>query len=116
MNRRLALLAVVVAFLGGGSLSVAQGAVPQKLVGTWKNSFNSITIKASGRVVFHVGSEAVYDRVSVTATRATFAPGGGCAGKGVYSWKLKGRTLTFARIKDSCAVRRVFLPVTWTRK
>jgi hypothetical protein len=95
----------------------APSAVPSKLLGTWTDDFfNALKIKANGRVQYVIGgAERIDGTVSGTRTRTTFGPTPACAGKGVYSWTLKGRRLTFKVISDRCVTRRNFVRKTWTR-
>jgi hypothetical protein len=53
--------------------------------------------------------------VSVAGNRITFMPSGVCVTGGTYIWKVKGRTLTFARVRDACRKRAIQLVRQWTR-
>jgi hypothetical protein len=53
--------------------------------------------------------------VSVAGNRITFMPSGVCVTRGTYIWKVKGRTLTFARVRDACRKRAIQLVRQWTR-
>lgn len=101
--RRIILCAVVLLVISAPVGAVASGA-PRELVGTWihQNGVRMV-IKKTNRVTFVApgfGSEST--TVVATAKRVTFGPTPTCARNTVYSWKLSGRTLTFAVVRDPC--------------
>ena len=87
------------------------------LKGTWTLSFSS----PNYTVAFN-GSVVVKGSFSVSANKLTFSDKSGkdaCPGKGVYTFKASGRSLSFKKVSDSnakCSGRRTVLGATFTKK
>ena len=98
------------ATLGSGPL---KGAVK----GTWTLNFASPKY-----TVAYNGSVSAKGSYSLSGNKITFSDKSGpraCPGKGVYTYKLNGRILTFKKVSDSnakCAGRSAVLAGTFTKK
>jgi hypothetical protein len=135
------LTAGLAAPVGVGLAANKASVVPAKLVGCWQRNVTSanyervgiagfptgvwsMTIKKSGSVALFtpgsgcVGSFADFTtRLSVTAGRLTFGSVPVCTSKGVYSWKVLGKSLTLHAVADKeCAPRIGLFTGVWKRK
>ena len=101
--------------LAAGSLSGTftekiAGATPALLNGTW-----TVALKPGAYTIKRSGAVAVVGKLVVTKTRLRFTDTGGplsCTGaqaKGVYSYVLKGTTLTLKPVAETCAGRKLVL-------
>jgi len=85
------------------------------LNGSW-----SMTFKGSAYTIAFKGATAVKGVIAQSGNRLTFADRSGryaCAAKGVYTYSLSGRTLTFKAVSDpKCPGRRVVLAARFTKK
>jgi hypothetical protein len=96
-----------------------------KRAGAW-----SIVIgKSAGRVENSLEIYAPGDRpafpstssgITVTGNRLSFTPNSGfeyafCFRKGIYGWKVSGRSLAFTKVSDKCPARTAFLTGVWKR-
>lgn len=112
----------------GPALSARTGPVPPRLAGTWAATLTNypavglykgrykLQMGPGSRMQYIVPDEGpVSQGVSVAGNRITFMPSGVCVTGGTYIWKVKGRTLTFARVRDACRKRAIQLVRQWTR-
>jgi hypothetical protein len=113
-------VAAVAAIVATGALAASSvsgtytekiaGATPALLNGTW-----SIALKPGAYTIKRNGVVAVAGKLAVTKARLQFTDTGGplsCTGvqaKGVYSYVLKGSTLTLKPVAESCAGRKLVL-------
>jgi hypothetical protein len=85
------------------------------LNGSW-----SVTFSGTSYTIGFKGATAVKGVVAQSGNRLTFADRSGkyaWPAKGVYTYSLNGRTLTFKAVSDSkCAGRRVVLAARYTKK
>jgi len=87
------------------------------LKGTWTLSFSS----PNYTVAFN-GSVVVKGSYSLSGSKITFSDKSGkdaCPGKGVYTFKASGRSLSFKKVSDAnakCSGRRTVLGATFTKK
>jgi hypothetical protein len=78
---------------------------------------NSLEIYAPGdRLAFPSTSSGI----TVTGNRLSFTPNSGfeyafCFRKGIYGWKVSGRSLAFTKVSDKCPARTAFLTGVWKR-
>ncbi|HEY1777697.1 MAG TPA: hypothetical protein VGG41_16180 [Solirubrobacteraceae bacterium] len=87
------------------------------LKGSWTLSFSSpnYTVALNGSVV-------VKGSYSISGSKLTLTDKSGklaCPGKGVYSFKLSGRSLSLKKVSDTnakCAGRRAVLAIPFTKK
>jgi hypothetical protein len=133
------LLIAAAAVLPAGATGMTQAAAPAPLVGKWSKTISAATwrrhnisyepagkwtiaISKKGVLSFYapgIGFVSTTTILKATRTSVTFSPtaDGFCAGNGVYKWKVSGKTLTFANVKDDCDARVVsWTAGSWTRK
>jgi hypothetical protein len=96
--------------------TVGGSALGGKVKGTWTLAFAS-----PNYTIGYNGSTVVKGSFSQSGGKVTFSDKSGklaCPGKGVYSYKVSGRTLTFKKVSDSskCAGRIAVLAVPFTKK
>jgi hypothetical protein len=118
-------LAGVAALVLGGSVAVAAGGLPgtytttisspAQLKGKWSLSFakgGAYSVRLNGEVLAR-------GRFTATAKTITFdrEQGSGCTGAGTYAWKKSGKTMTFARKREtsSCQARAAVLGHRFTQ-
>jgi hypothetical protein len=118
-------LAGVVALVLGASVAVAAGGLPgtytttisspAQLKGKW-----SLILVKGGTYSVKLGGEVVArGKYTSTAKTITFdrEQGSGCTGAGTYAWKKSGKTMTFARKREtsSCQARALVLGHRFTQ-
>jgi hypothetical protein len=117
-------LALCTAAFAGSPLSgtynttIGKGPLGGKLAGAW-----SLTFSSPNYTVSYKGAKVVVGTYTTSGGKLTFNDKSGklaCPGKGVYSYKLNGRSLTFKVVSDkspACAGRRgVLAGGTFTKK
>jgi hypothetical protein len=132
LAQRIAAALVGVAFAAmlaaAPALSARTGPVPPRLAGTWAATLTNYPAIGlyKGRYKLRMGpgstmqyivpdEGAVPQSVSVAGNRITFMPSGVCLTPGTYIWKVEGKTLTFAKVRDACRKRVIQLVRKWTR-
>lgn len=126
MRSRLTSLALAgVAALAMSSIAVAAGGLsgtytttissPAQLKGKW-----SLNIAKGGAYAVKLNGEVVArGKYTSTAKTITFdrEQGSGCTGAGTYAWKKSGKTMTFARKRESssCQARAFVLGHRFTQ-
>ena len=121
--RRFTFAAAVVAALVVSSVALAAGGVvgkytttvnsPSELKGKWV-----LTLAKSGTyTVARNGKALARGTYSATATTITLREPAGCGGSGTYAWKKSGKTMTFARKRESpsCQARAAVLAQRFTQ-
>jgi hypothetical protein len=126
--RKMAVLAAVVALAGAGGAAAAtgpagtfaatiQGSPLPRFDGVW-----TITLAAGGKYTIALGRQPlIRGTATFNGSRITFdresGPAAclGAAARGVYSWRLTGKSLRFTRLADACLGRRVVLSYPFTR-
>jgi hypothetical protein len=78
---------------------------------------NSIEIYAPGD---NPKFPATGSGITVTGNRLSFTPNSGfeyafCFSKGIYRWKVSGRSLAFTKVSDKCPARTAVLAGVWKR-
>jgi hypothetical protein len=125
----------------GDAATTGTGDVPVKLVGVWRKSMTKAewdragVIRQAGVYVFvvkKVGFITIYrpgdyrpgcgacqdftTTLRTTGDRLTLGSVPVCSSKGVYSWRLAGRTLVVTPVADKrCVVRATFFGGRWKR-
>ncbi len=129
--KRLIAVTVLALAMVGSSVALASGGLGKfrskltgnssktehgRLDGTWTIALSSPT---SDRVRLtwngHPSGGGTY---TISGSRITFSPKrhGSCTTVGKYSFKLRGDTLTFTKIRDTCTIRRDVLTAgSWTK-
>ena len=121
----LLLLVLLLPALPGAAASL--GPPPHRLVGTYAATIPNLPAIGvyAGRykLTLGPGSKITYDLpgegrisqgASFSGSRVTFLLGY-CVTRGVYVWKLRGKILTFKKVRDSCQARAAILQRRWTR-
>jgi hypothetical protein len=110
--------AAMAASLANGSYTGTVGSSPLggQLKGTWV-----LTFKSPSYTVAFNGTTVIKGTYTQGGGKITFTDKSGklaCPGKGVYSYKVNGRTVTFKKISDSskCAGRSGVLATSFTKK
>jgi hypothetical protein len=103
--------ALAASSLSGTYTEKIAGATPALLNGTW-----TVALKPGAYTIKRNGAVAVVGKLAaVTKTRLRFTDTGGplsCTGaqaKGVYSYVLKGTSLTLKPVAETCAGRKLVL-------
>jgi hypothetical protein len=123
--RRVILVAVVVCALAASSVALAAGGV----AGTYKTTIRdsghlngkwTLGFTPSGTYTVSMNGEPLAQgRYSATAATITFSHeiDSGCTGRGVYTWKQAGKTVSFTRKRESasCNARAAVLGYRFTR-
>ncbi|HEX4036238.1 MAG TPA: hypothetical protein VHX66_17485 [Solirubrobacteraceae bacterium] len=116
-------LALATVALAGSPLSgtynttIGKGPLGGKVAGAWSLAFSSPNYTVS-----YKGAKVAVGTYTTGGGKVTFSDKSGklaCPGKGVYSYKLNGRSLTFKAVSDknaACAGRRAVLAGTFTKK
>ena len=78
---------------------------------------NSIEIYAPGD---NLRFPSTGSGITVTGNRLSFTPNSGfeyafCFRKGIYGWKVSGRSLAFTKVSDKCPARSAVLMGVWKR-
>lgn len=112
-NRRFTLAAAFLGALVVSSVALGAGGV----AGTYKTTITNsghlngkwVVVLAKGGTysVAMNGNTLARGRYSATATTITFdrETGSDCSGPGVYAWKRSGKTVTFARKRETAGCR-----------
>lgn len=125
LSRRFALTAAALGALVVSSVALAAGGVvgrytttvskPAEASGKWTLEFargSSYSVARNGKVVAR-------GKYAATATTVTFLreTGSGCTGRGTYTWKRSGKTMTFVRKQEapSCRGRAAILAHRFTQ-
>jgi len=120
-----ALAGVAALMLGVCSVAVAAGGLagtytttissPAQLKGKW----SLILVKGGAYSVKRDGELVARGKYTSTAKTITFdrEQGSGCTGAGTYAWKKSGKTMTFARKREtsSCQARALILGHRFTQ-
>ena len=106
-----------VALSGTYTATVGRGPLGGKVAGTWGIAFSApkYTITYNGSAVANGGYTLSGNKVTFTDKSGKAA----CPGKGVYTYTLRVRSLTFKVLSDpsaKCAGRRAVLASTFTKK
>jgi hypothetical protein len=103
--------------LAGTFRTTIPKAAADTIRGTW-----TLTIQASGRYTFRQNDSPVRTgRATITKTTISFGHergNGACTGsvaKGIWAWKLQGKTLRFTDITERCPERWFVLTHVFTR-
>ena len=117
--RSLAVVALVIAALAASSVALASGGLtgtyattvksPAQLKGRWILTVargGSYTVQMNGQLVARGKYTSTAKAITLDRER-----GNGCTGAGTYAWKRSGKTVSFARRRESpsCQARAVVL-------
>ncbi len=115
----------VVALVFGASVAVAAGGLPGTYTTTisspaqLKGKWSLILVKGGAYSVKLNGEVLARGKYTSTAKTITFdrEQGSGCTGAGTYAWKKSGKTMTFARKREtsSCQARALVLGHRFTQ-
>jgi hypothetical protein len=124
----LVVMALAATLTAVAALSARTGPVPPRLAGIWAATLTNYPAVGlyKGRYKLRMGPGStmqyivpdegpVSQGVSVAGNRITFMPSGVCLTPGTYIWKVEGKTLTFAKVRDACRKRVIQLVRQWTR-
>ena len=128
----------VAVLIGAGSAIAAAAptrAVPPKLVGKWTRTVTSADVKRTGAggipagtvctlTIKKSGGAGVDCGASVGGFEGTVVPAGtnrvhinlGIPSPNVYKWRVSGRLLTLAKVKDSVPDREAAMGGVWKRQ
>ncbi len=90
---------------------VTSTALHGEVKGTWKLEFQ----RNGYLVVVQNGRRDGKTRFSTSGSQLTLKASPGCRSRAVYNFTLRGDKLSFKRVKDSCAPRKILFSYRFTR-